>query len=65
MYKTYLEPLESQAEFQNIAEKLKKNKGILMVSGCVESQKANLAFALSGGKRCVVVCANDLKARAF
>ena len=65
MYKTYLEPLESQAEFQNIAEKLKKNKGILMVSGCVESQKANLAFALSGGKRCVVICENDLKARSF
>ena len=66
MFETFTEPLESQAEFQNIKDHLRKNRGMMMVSGCTESQKANLAYALAREDfRAVIITENDLKARAF
>lgn len=44
----FLTPLQGLAEFEQIKEKSKTNKGILQVSGCMESQKSHLMYGLSG-----------------
>ena len=46
--KAFLTPLQGLAEFEQIKEKSKTNKGILQVSGCMESQKSYLMYGLSG-----------------
>ena len=46
--KAFLTPLQGLAEFEQIKEKSKTNKGILQVSGCMESQKSQLMYGLSG-----------------
>lgn len=46
--KAFLTPLQGLAEFKQIKEKSKTNKGILQVSGCMESQKSHLMYGLSG-----------------
>lgn len=46
--KAFLTPLQGLAEFEQIKEKSKTNKGILQVSGCMESQKSHLIYGLSG-----------------
>lgn len=46
--KAFLTPLQGLAEFEQIKEKSKTNKGILQVSGCMESQKSHLMYELSG-----------------
>lgn len=46
--KAFLTPLQGLAEFEQIKEKSKTNKGILRVSGCMESQKSHLMYGLSG-----------------
>ena len=46
--KAFLTPLQGLAEFEQIKEKSKTNKGILQVSGCMESQKPHLMYGLSG-----------------
>lgn len=46
--KAVLTPLQGLAEFEQIKEKSKTNKGILQVSGCMESQKSHLMYGLSG-----------------
>lgn len=46
--RAFLTPLQGLAEFEQIKEKSKTNKGILQVSGCMESQKSHLMYGLSG-----------------
>ena len=46
--KAFLTPLQGLAEFEQIKEKSKTSKGILQVSGCMESQKSHLMYGLSG-----------------
>lgn len=46
--KAFLTPLQGFAEFEQIKEKSKTNKGILQGSGCMESQKSHLMYGLSG-----------------
>ena len=46
--KAFLTPLQGLAEFEQIKEKSKTNRGILQVSGCMESQKSHLMYGLSG-----------------
>ena len=46
--KAFLTPLQGLAEFEQIKEKSKTNKGILQISGCMESQKSHLMYGLSG-----------------
>lgn len=45
--KAFLTPLQGLAEFEQIKEQSKTNKGILQVSGCMESQKSHLIYGLS------------------
>ena len=46
--KAFMTPLQGLAEFEQIKEKSKTNKGILQVSGCMESKKSHLMYGLSG-----------------
>ncbi len=45
--KAFLTPLQRLAEFEQIKEQCKTNKGILQISGCLESQKVHLMYGLS------------------
>ena len=45
--KAFMAPLQGLAEFEQIKEKSKTNKGILQVSGCMESQKSQLMYGRS------------------
>ena len=59
-----LAPLAELAEFQALKSKIKGNKGILQVSGCMESQKVHLMYGISKAMDHVFILAeNDLKAK--
>ena len=57
--KAFLTPLQGLAEFEQIKEKSKTNKGILQVSGCMESQKSHLMYGLSGMALYRLILAED------
>lgn len=64
--KAYLEPLKELAEYQTIREKLKGNRGILALTGCIEAERAHMTYGLAFDASCsVIVTENDLTARAF
>ena len=44
----FLQPLQGLAEFEEIKKRCGANRGILNVSGCMESQKVHLMYGLSG-----------------
>ena len=44
--KTFLQPLQKLAEMKEIQEQAKNNRGVLAVSGCMESQKAHMIYCL-------------------
>ncbi len=59
-----LTPLLELAEFQSLKSDIKGNKGILQVSGCMESQKVHLMYGVSKEADHVFILAeNDLKAK--
>ena len=46
--KAFLQPLQNLAEMETIQKEAKKNRGVLQISGCMESQKAHMIYGLSG-----------------
>ena len=44
----FLQPLQGLAEFEEIKKRCGANRGILNVSGCMESQKVHLMYGLPG-----------------
>ena len=60
--KTFLHPLQNLAEMEAIYTKAKSNRGILEISGCMESQKAHLIYGLSGLFTSHLILAEDEKA---
>ncbi len=44
--KAFLEPLKNLSAYEEIQGKLRKNRGVLQLSGCVDSQKVHIACAL-------------------
>lgn len=63
---TFIKPLEELAEYREIRDSLKKNRGIISVTGCLEAQRAHMTYGLSFDMPCVVVITeNDLTARDF
>ena len=58
---TFLRPLQNLAEMEAICRQAKNNRGILEISGCMESQKAHLMYGLSGLFPCHLVIAADEK----
>lgn len=57
--KTFLQPLQSLAEIEEIQKCGKKNRGVLQISGCLESQKVHLMYGLSGLFPCHLILAED------
>lgn len=45
--KTFIQPLHNLAEFEEIQKSIKNNKGVLLLTGCTLSQKANMIHGLS------------------
>ena len=59
-----LKPLEGLADYPELKRKIKGNRGILQVSGCMDSQKVHLMRGLMQSCSHVFILAeNDLKAR--
>ncbi len=62
--KAFRAPLYELGEFEEIREKLKKNTGVLQVTGCIDSQKAHFINSLGEGySHKIIVAANDLRAK--
>lgn len=59
-----LAPLRELAEYEQIQELIRKNKGIAALSGCVDSQKLHMVYGLGDGfEYKVIVTSSDLKAK--
>ena len=56
---TFLKPLQNLAEMEEIRAQAEKNRGVLAVSGCMESQKAHMIYGLSGLFPCHLILAED------
>ncbi len=66
MLKALTQPLEAVAGYEDLKKQLEKNRGVIEISGCLDSQKAHLAAGLAGEDRTVLLIAeNELKARAL
>ena len=62
--KAFRAPLYELGEFEEIKSKLAKNKGILQVTGCIDSQKAHFMDCLGEAfSHKIIVAANDLRAK--
>ncbi len=63
---TFVNPLKGLAEYEEIRRNVRDNRGILQVTGCLESQKAHWLYGLSDlYKNCLVVAEDDQKAKEF
>ena len=60
-------PLEQLAEFQELSSSLKNGQpGIRQLTGCIDTQKAHVAYGLSRSfSRRLIIAENDLKAKEF
>lgn len=62
--KALMQPLEAVAGFDDLKRQLKKNRGLVVVTGCLESQKAHIAAGLAEESPAVLLIAeNELKAK--
>ena len=48
--KAFTESLSGLREFEELEQQLKKEKGIIQVSGCIDAQKAHLISSINDGK---------------
>ena len=64
--KALLQPLADLAGYDDLCRQLRNNRGVVGITGCLESQKAHLAAGLAENFRAVLLIAeNELKARAL
>ena len=49
--KTLLTPLSEMAEYEEAKSKIKREKGIVELNGCADSQKLHVVYGLSGDYR--------------
>lgn len=62
--KAFTEPLRGLAEFDEIKGTFRKEKGIVDLDGCIDSQKLHMIYGLGDGlKYRIIVTFNDKKAR--
>ena len=62
--KALMQPFREVAGFDDLKRQLLKNRGVIQVTGCLESQKAHLTAALMPGASAVLAVAeNELKAK--
>ncbi|MBO5520707.1 MAG: transcription-repair coupling factor, partial [Eubacterium sp.] len=64
--KALLQPLADLAGYDDLCRQLRNNRGVIEITGCLESQKAHLAAGLAENFDAVLLIAeNELKARAL
>ena len=57
-------PLYELGEFEQLLSKLKKNRGCLQVTGCIDSQKAHFIDCCGADYPVkLIIAANDLRAK--
>ena len=57
-------PLKDLAEYDDIVKKRKDGAGMIRITGCVNSQKTHMMYALSDGYTYkVIVCPSESKAK--
>ena len=62
--KAFVEPFRQLGIYEELAGKLKKNRGVLWLSGCVDSQKIHGAYALwQGYSRRLLITYSEQKAK--
>ncbi len=62
--KAFTAPLADLEEFHLVRADLKKNRGILQVSGCIEAQKSHFMYCASEGySRKLIITYSDLRAK--
>ena len=62
--KAFLEPFQQLGIYEELEKRLKKNRGVLLLSGCVDSQKVHTASSLwQGFPRRVILTYSEQKAR--
>ncbi|SFA93906.1 transcription-repair coupling factor [Acetitomaculum ruminis DSM 5522] len=60
----FVSSLNESEKFRQIKDKIKDNKGIVGIRGCIESQKTHLSYALSKGfKNKIIVTFSESRAR--
>ena len=57
--KAFTQPLSELHEYEEASRFLKANKGILEISGSIESQKVHMIYGLSGLFACTLIIADD------
>ena len=61
---TFYEPLLQMETFVQIRERLKKDQGLQLVTGCVDSQKTHLMYGMGRGWPVkLILTYNELKAK--
>ena len=59
-----LQPLSKLGEYEEIKNRIEKNRGILQLAGCIDSQKAHVIYGLGQEKKNrLVIAENELKAK--
>jgi transcription-repair coupling factor (mfd) len=62
--RAFTSPLKQLKEFDDICKSTAKNRGVIQVSGCIDTQKAHMIFAMSENvKNKIIITYNDLKAK--
>ncbi|MFP3156419.1 transcription-repair coupling factor [Lachnospiraceae bacterium ZAX-1] len=62
--KAFLEPLESLKEYEDLQKQLTTLKGIVHLSGCIDSQKPHIMYSLSNGSASrIIVTFSEQKAK--
>lgn len=62
--KGFISPMEELEEFRHIREKVKRNRGIIEVSGCIDSQKSHMMYCFGNGfKYKIIASFGDSKAK--
>lgn len=62
--KAFTSPLYELEEFQQICARLKKNRGVIQVSGCIEAQKSHFMYCAGQGyARKLIITYSDLRAK--
>ena len=59
--KAFIQPLQGLAEFEQIQKCTGENRGIMEISGCIESQKVHMMYGLSGLFPSHLIVAEDEK----
>ncbi len=65
--RAFTAPMRELGEFEEISQKTAKNRGLLQVTGCIDSQKSHFVYCLAeafGQKRVtLIITYNDLRAK--